>query len=160
MTYVTTTYRFIIIFNTYELDIFHNCRYGALSFGLVQKDVPENFGLSAPPLFKGLAVRNVAKVSHWWCIAHMIFVVLFLFSCCPCGCLCSSPICVWLPANPCCGGHTAHKCTKGDVDVTIYVWAHLLIHIHIHIHSLSLSISLSHTHTHAHTHIHTCARAD
>lgn len=37
-------------------------RYGAFSFGLVRDYVPENFGQNAPPLFRKVAVRNVAKV--------------------------------------------------------------------------------------------------
>ncbi|KAL8562888.1 hypothetical protein ACOMHN_004580 [Nucella lapillus] len=48
-----------LLYTTYDYRLH---RYGALSFGLVQKDVPEKFGLNAPPLFKGLAVRNVAKL--------------------------------------------------------------------------------------------------
>lgn len=37
-------------------------RYGGLSFGLERKMVPQEFGESAPGLFRKLAVRNVAKV--------------------------------------------------------------------------------------------------
>lgn len=48
-----------LLYTTYDMRLH---RYGALSFGLVQKDVPENFGLNAPSLFKVLAVRNVAKI--------------------------------------------------------------------------------------------------
>ncbi|XP_071097331.1 ATP-binding cassette sub-family A member 2-like isoform X1 [Haliotis cracherodii] len=37
-------------------------RYGVLSFGLEQRYVPENFGRSAPTLFRKLAVRSAAKL--------------------------------------------------------------------------------------------------
>ncbi|CAG5130291.1 unnamed protein product, partial [Candidula unifasciata] len=48
-----------LLYTTYDMEMH---RYGGLSFGLVQKYVPENFGLNAPTLFKKLAVRNVATM--------------------------------------------------------------------------------------------------
>lgn len=48
-----------LLYTTYDMEMH---RYGALSFGLVQKFVPENFGLKAPTMFKKLAVRNVATM--------------------------------------------------------------------------------------------------
>ncbi|XP_012935434.1 ATP-binding cassette sub-family A member 2 [Aplysia californica] len=48
-----------LLFTTYDKEMH---RYGALSFGLVQHFVPENFGHNAPTMFKKLAVRNVATM--------------------------------------------------------------------------------------------------
>lgn len=50
-----------------DADILYH-RYGAVSFGLLRKDIPENFGESAPTLYKKLAVRNVAKVFLFGCL--------------------------------------------------------------------------------------------
>ncbi|PRD32326.1 UNVERIFIED_CONTAM: ATP-binding cassette sub-family A member 2 [Trichonephila clavipes] len=44
----------------YHFFLFH--RYGAFSFGLIRDYVPQNFGKNAPPLFRKIAVRNIAKV--------------------------------------------------------------------------------------------------
>ncbi|BFZ20641.1 hypothetical protein BsWGS_23680 [Bradybaena similaris] len=48
-----------LLYTMYDMEMH---RYGGLSFGLVQRFVPENFGLNAPTLFKKLAVRNVATM--------------------------------------------------------------------------------------------------
>lgn len=46
----------------YTTDMFRLRRYGAFSFGLVKDYVPPNFGENAPPLFRKIAVRNIAKI--------------------------------------------------------------------------------------------------
>ncbi|KFM77694.1 ATP-binding cassette sub-family A member 2, partial [Stegodyphus mimosarum] len=46
----------------YTTGMYRLRRYGAFSFGLVRDYVPPNFGQNAPPLFRKVAVRNVAKV--------------------------------------------------------------------------------------------------
>lgn len=48
-----------LLYTTYDKRLH---RYGAISFGLVQRDVPKNFGENAPTLYKKLAVRNVGKL--------------------------------------------------------------------------------------------------
>lgn len=48
-------------FLLFTTDKYRLHRYGALSFGLERKMVPQEFGESAPGLFRKLAVRNVAK---------------------------------------------------------------------------------------------------
>lgn len=48
-------------FLLYTTDEYRLHRYGGLSFGLERKMVPQEFGESAPGLFRKLAVRNVAK---------------------------------------------------------------------------------------------------
>ncbi|ESP00897.1 hypothetical protein LOTGIDRAFT_81234, partial [Lottia gigantea] len=50
-----------LLYTTYDYRLH---RYGALSFGLEQRCVPENFGENAPPLFKKFAVRKIAK--YWF----------------------------------------------------------------------------------------------
>ncbi|CAL1285567.1 unnamed protein product [Larinioides sclopetarius] len=46
----------------YTTGLYRLRRYGAFSFGLVRDYVPQNFGKKAPPLFRKIAVRNIAKV--------------------------------------------------------------------------------------------------
>lgn len=46
----------------YTTDMFRLRRYGALTFGIIRKFVPENFGHKAPPLFRKIAVRAAAKI--------------------------------------------------------------------------------------------------
>ncbi|XP_055947316.1 ATP-binding cassette sub-family A member 2-like isoform X3 [Argiope bruennichi] len=46
----------------YTTGLYRLRRYGAFSFGLVRDYVPQNFGKNAPPLFRKIAVRNIAKV--------------------------------------------------------------------------------------------------
>ncbi|XP_054722736.1 ATP-binding cassette sub-family A member 2-like [Uloborus diversus] len=46
----------------YTTGMYRLRRYGAFSFGLLREYVPKNFGKNAPPLFRKVAVRNVAKV--------------------------------------------------------------------------------------------------
>ncbi|XP_050394470.1 ATP-binding cassette sub-family A member 2 [Patella vulgata] len=50
-----------LLYTTYDYRLH---RYGALSFGLEQECIPENFGEKAPTLFKKLAVRKLAK--YWF----------------------------------------------------------------------------------------------
>lgn len=38
-------------------------RYGAITFGNVQKSIPASFGARAPPMVRKIAVRRVAQVS-------------------------------------------------------------------------------------------------
>ncbi|KAG8190583.1 hypothetical protein JTE90_014059 [Oedothorax gibbosus] len=45
----------------YTTGLYRLRRYGAFSFGLVREYVPHNFGKNAPPLFRKIAVRNIAK---------------------------------------------------------------------------------------------------
>lgn len=37
-------------------------RYGAITFGNVQKSIPASFGARAPPMVRKIAVRRVAQV--------------------------------------------------------------------------------------------------
>ncbi|GFQ81398.1 ATP-binding cassette sub-family A member 2 [Trichonephila clavata] len=46
----------------YTTGLYRLRRYGAFSFGLIRDYVPQNFGKNAPPLFRKIAVRNIAKV--------------------------------------------------------------------------------------------------
>lgn len=41
----------------------HLCRYGAITFGNVQKSIPASFGARAPAMVRKIAVRRAAQVS-------------------------------------------------------------------------------------------------
>lgn len=40
-----------------------SCRYGAITFGNVQKSIPASFGARAPAMVRKVAVRRAAQVS-------------------------------------------------------------------------------------------------
>lgn len=41
-------------------------RYGAITFGNVQKSIPASFGARAPAMVRKIAVRRAAQVSPAW----------------------------------------------------------------------------------------------
>lgn len=41
-------------------------RYGAITFGNVQKSIPASFGARAPAMVRKMAVRRAAQVSTAW----------------------------------------------------------------------------------------------
>lgn len=41
-------------------------RYGAITFGNVQKSIPASFGARAPAMVRKIAVRRAAQVSTTW----------------------------------------------------------------------------------------------
>ncbi|XP_039200906.1 ATP-binding cassette sub-family A member 2 isoform X2 [Crotalus tigris] len=48
----------------YTSDRFRLHRYGAVTFGNIQKSIPASFGASAPPMLRKIAVRSTAQVYY------------------------------------------------------------------------------------------------